>query len=127
MQRKASEELSERYPDVARMVDEEGEEMLTVYALPPGHRRRMRSTNMLERWFEEIRRRKKVIRIFPNRASCIRLIGTHCMETNEECLGRRYLNIEREEVERELEKIFCSASEGAEGTGAPSEAAVTEM
>ena len=127
LQRKAAEGFSERYPDVARMVDEEGEEMLAVYALPPGHRRRMRSTNMLERWFEEIRRRTKVIRIFPNRASCIRLVGTHCIEANEEWLGRRYLNMEREEVERELEKIFYSASEGAPVPSAPSEAAVVEM
>jgi len=127
LQRKAAEGFSERYPDVARMVDEEGEEMLAVYALPPGHRRRMRSTNMLERWFEEIRRRTKVIRIFPNRASCIRLVGTHCIEANEEWLGRRYLNMEREEVERELEKIFDSASEGAPVPSAPSEAAVVEM
>jgi len=82
--REAVQELSDRYPDVARMLDEEGEEMLGVYALPAGHRKRMRSTNMLERWFEEVRRRTRVVRIFPNRASCVRLIGAHCMEANEE-------------------------------------------
>jgi putative transposase len=95
-------ELSDRYPEVARMLDEEGEEMLGVYALPAEHRKRMRSTNMLERWFEEVRRRTRVVRIFPNRASCVRLIGAHCMEANEEWLGRRYLSMEPERIEEEL-------------------------
>ncbi len=98
----AVDELSEKYPKVARMLDEKGEEMLAVYALPPAHRKRMRSTNMLERWFEEVRRRTRVVRIFPNRASCVRLIATHCMEANEEWLGRRYLRMEPAEVDEAI-------------------------
>ena len=84
------------------MLDEEGEEMLGVYALPPEHRKRMRSTNMLERWFEEVRRRTRVVRIFPSRASAVRLIGAHCMEANEEWLERRYLTMEPERIEEGL-------------------------
>ena len=99
---KAVEELSGSYPAVAQMLESEGEEMLGVYALPSEHRKRMRSTNMLERWFEEVRRRTRVVRIFPNRASCLRLIGAHCMETNEEWLERRYLKMEPERIEEEL-------------------------
>ena len=99
---RAVEELSERYPEVAGMLEEQGEQMLTVYALPPEHRKRMCSTNMLERWLEEVRRRTRVVRIFPNRASCVRLIGAHCLETNEEWLERRYLRMEPERVEEEL-------------------------
>jgi len=45
-------------------LDEEGEEMLGVYALPAEHRKRMRSTNMLERSFEEVRRRTRVVGSF---------------------------------------------------------------
>lgn len=123
----AVEELSEKYPDVAELIDEQGEEMLAVYALPRPHRKRMRSTNMIERWFEEIRRRTKVIRIFPNRASCIRLIATHCMEANEEWLERRYLNMEYERIERELSEVFGSANEGAPVPSAPSFAGELEM
>ena len=98
----AVEGLSERYPEVALLLEEQGEEMLAVYALPPEHRKRMRSTNMLERWFEEVRRRTRVVRIFPNRASCLRLIGAHCLETNEEWLQRRYLRMDPEQMEDEL-------------------------
>ena len=89
--RGAVEELSQKYPQVAQMLEEEGKQMLGAYALPPGHRTRMRTTNMLERWFEEIRRSTRVVRILPNRASCVRLIGALCMEANEESLERRYL------------------------------------
>jgi transposase-like protein len=92
--REACEEIEQKYPDVAQMLDEEGEEMLAVYALPEKHRKRMRSTNMLERSFEEVRRRTRVVRIFPNRAAYVRLIASHCMEANEEWLGRRYLSME---------------------------------
>jgi len=109
----AVEALSDRHPDVARMLDEEGQEMLGVYALPAEHRKRMRSTNMLERWFEEVRRRTRVVRIFPNRASCVRLIGAHCMEANEEWLGRRYLSMEPERMEEELAAWWQQAGPGS--------------
>ncbi len=110
---KAVKELSGRHPDVAQMLEAEGEEMLGVYALPAEHRRRMRSTNMLERWFEEIRRRTRVVRIFPNRASAVRLIGAHSMEANEEWMERRYLRMEPERIEEELAEWLAAESESA--------------
>lgn len=68
------------------------EEATAVLALPAKYRRRLRTTNMLERFIEEIRRREKVIRIFPNLASVERLIGALCAEKHEEwSTGRRYL------------------------------------
>lgn len=66
-----------------------------VLALPAKYRRRLRTTNMLERFIEEIRRRETVIRIFPNMASAERLIGALCTETHEEwSTGRRYLTMD---------------------------------
>jgi transposase-like protein len=71
------------------------EEATAVLALPPKYRRRLRTTNMLERFIEEIRRREKVIRIFPNEDSAHRLIGALCAEQHEEwSTGRRYLTME---------------------------------
>ena len=56
------------------------------------HRSRMKSTNMLERYNEELRRRTRVIRIFPNVESCLRLILALATETHERWLtGQRYL------------------------------------
>ncbi len=109
----AAGELEHRYPEVARMLETEGEEMLGVYALPAGHRTRMRTTNMLERWFEEVRRRTRVVRIFPNRASCVRLIGAHAMEANEEWLGRIYLRMEPERIDEEIAEWLAGSGASA--------------
>ena len=52
-------------------------------ALPEKYRRRLRTTNMMERLNEEIRRRERVIRVFPNDASALRLIGALLAEVSE--------------------------------------------
>ena len=63
-----------------------------MYRLPREHRLRMKSTNMLERYNEELRRRTRVVRIFPNAESCLRLILALAAETHERWLtGQRYL------------------------------------
>ena len=74
---------------VGRLVDwveDHVEETLTVYRLSREHRPRMKSTNMLERYNEELRRRTRVIRIFPNAESCLRLILALATETHERWL-----------------------------------------
>lgn len=91
--RKAVEALEEKYPKVANYLEEHGEDILGVYSLPEGHRKRMRTTNMLERFNEEIRRRTRVVRIFPNEASCLRLVSALAMETSEDWQERIYLNM----------------------------------
>lgn len=71
------------------------EDAIAVLALPAKYRRRLRTTNMLERLIEEVRRRERVIRIFPNSASAHRLIGALLQEQHEEWLtGRRYFDID---------------------------------
>ena len=86
--------LQKPFPKAARLLDDHGEEILAVYALPEHHRKRMRTTNMLERFNEEIKRRTRVVRIFPNEQSCIRLISALAMEENENWMERKYLNME---------------------------------
>ena len=66
-----------------------------MLALPARYRKRLLWVNMLERYIQEIRRREKVIRIFPNMNSAERLVGAICGETHEEwSTGRRYLNMD---------------------------------
>jgi transposase-like protein len=96
--------LREDYPKAADLLDAHGEEMLGVYALPASHRKRMRSTNMLERFNQEIKRRTRVVRIFPNERSCVRLISALAMESNEEWLERKYLNMDQEEIFKKQER-----------------------
>ena len=80
------------------------EEILAVYDLPEGHRKRMRSTNMLERDDQELKRRTRVVRIFPNAASCLRLISAMAIETNQDWPDRRYLRMDVEEDAMAAEK-----------------------
>ncbi|MET4331873.1 transposase-like protein [Bradyrhizobium sp. i1.15.2] len=53
----------------------------THFRLPPAHRKHMKSTNMLERLNEEIRRRTYVVRIFPHGESCLRLVRALTVES----------------------------------------------
>jgi transposase-like protein len=87
-------ELEKKSPKVARLVEEHGEEILGVYALPEAHRKRMRTTNMLERQNQELKRRTRVVRIFPNEQSCLRLVSALLIETSQEWMGRIYLSME---------------------------------
>ena len=66
---------------------------MTVFNFPPEHRRRLRTTNGIERLNKEIRRRTRVVGIFPNEDACLRLVTAILMETSEEWLtGRSYLS-----------------------------------
>lgn len=87
-------EFKTKAPKVARLLDEHGEQMLAVYALPEEHRKRMRTTNMLERQNQELKRRTRVVRVFPNDRACLRLASALLMETNQEWMERKYLNMD---------------------------------
>jgi len=87
-------EWRERYPMVADKLEAETEDTLAFYHFPADHWVRIRTTNMLERYNEELRRRTKVIRVFPNPASCMRLITAHAMEQAAEWAAQcQYLNM----------------------------------
>lgn len=86
---------SSKYPKLTGWVEENIEETLTYFRLPLAHRKHMKSTNMLERLNEEIRRRTSVVRIFPNAQSCLRLVRALCVETHEAWLEAHiYLNMQ---------------------------------
>ena len=74
-------------------------EGLSVFAFPPEHRRKIRTTNGLERVNKEVKRRTRVVGIFPNEAACLRLISAHLMEIDEEWqTGKAYLTFEENRV-----------------------------
>jgi len=84
-----------RYPKLVAWAEEAIEETLTFYRLPRRHHKHLKSTNMLERLNEEIRRRTYVVRIFPNSAACLRLVRALTVETHENWLeAHRYLNMD---------------------------------
>ncbi len=69
------------------------EDALTVMSLPEKYRRRLRTSNMVERLNEEIRRRERVVRIFPNQESALRLIGAVLAEQHEQWQERKYFDM----------------------------------
>lgn len=91
-------EFGERFAKTAPKAVEclEGgfDDAMAVMSLPDKYRRRLRTTNMQERLNEEVRRRERVIRIFPNDESALRLIGALLAEKNETWLERRYLDMQ---------------------------------
>ena len=81
-------------PKLAEWLEANVPEGLTVFALPPGHRRRLRTSNMLERLNEEIKPRTRVAGLFPNDASTLRLVSAVLMEISEEReTNREYLTM----------------------------------
>jgi transposase-like protein len=80
--------------DLADWMETAIPEGLTVFDFPETHRRRIRTSNMLERVSQEIKRRTRVVRMFPNQTSCLRLVSAILMEIDEDWeTGRIYLNI----------------------------------
>jgi putative transposase len=84
-----------KYAKLCDWVESNIEETLTFYRLPAQHHKHLKSTNMLERLNEEIKRRTHVVRIFPNEASCLRLVRALAVEMHENWIeATRYLNME---------------------------------
>jgi putative transposase len=94
---------------VAEHLEEQVEECLSCLSFPESHRRRIRTTNGQERLNQEIKRRTRVVRIFPNREACLRLVTALCAEQSEEWVtGRRYLDME------ELRESCCEGHRSEE-------------
>jgi putative transposase len=82
-------------PKLAQWMEENVPESFAVFRLPPTHRVRLRTTNMLERVNKELKRRTRVATLFPNEASLLRLVTAVLMELSEEWeTGKRYLTFE---------------------------------
>lgn len=86
--------FQEEAPKAVNLLEESFEDVLAVLNLPFSLRRRLRTTNGIERLNEEIRRRERVIRIFPNEESLCRLLGALLMETHDAWQsGKVYLDL----------------------------------
>jgi len=95
--KKAVEAWRKRAPKLASWMEDNVPEGLTVFELPIAHRRRMRTSNLLERLSREIKRRTRVATLFPNESSLLRLATAILAEVSEEWeTGRVYLNMDAE-------------------------------
>ncbi len=97
----AAQEAADRWrathPKIATWLEEELDDALTCLSFPAEHRVRIRTTNGVERLNQELKRRTRVVRIFPHRASLLRLVTALAMEQSDEWVsGRRYLDMTAE-------------------------------
>lgn len=85
-------------PKVASSLREGLEDCLAVLSFPQHHRRRLASTNLLENIMKRLRKRTRVVGIFPSRQSCDRLVGSQLLELHEEwqAAEKGYFNMEAE-------------------------------
>ena len=81
-------------PKLASWLEESLPQGLAIFAFPKAHHKRLRTTNPLERVNQELKRRTRVARLFPNEASLLRLVSALLVETSQEWeTGKIYLNI----------------------------------
>ena len=102
-----------KYSRVSKMLDGHLEGTLTFYGHPKRHQRKIRTTNLIESLNRIIKKRSKVICIFPNTESCIRYVSCLLMETEEEWqTGRRYMRMDyAEEDEAEIDEEIINEIE----------------
>jgi len=101
-----------RYSKLCDGAEANIEETLTFYRLPQEHHKHLKSTNMLERINQELKRRTLVVRIFPNAASCLRLIRALAVELHEDWVeATRYLNMEvlKEQLKEQKRELVPAA------------------
>lgn len=84
-------------PAVAAMLRESLEDCLTAESFPEHHRKRLRSTNLLENMMKRLKKRTRVVGVFPSRSSCDRLIGSQLLELHEswQTETKAYFNMQR--------------------------------
>ena len=93
--RVVTDQLREKFPRLAAMMDEAENEVLSFMEFPKEHRVKIHSTNVLERLNGEIKRRSDVVGIFPNENAIRRLVGALLMEQNDEyAIQKRYMSLE---------------------------------
>ena len=110
--RKVADGLRGRFAQAAALLADAAEDILAYRHLPLEHQRQLHSTNPLERLNKEIRRRTRVVGIFPHRSACIRLIGMLLVESHEDWLtdDKAYLTFDDAPAEQTAGKVVSMAA-----------------
>lgn len=103
-----------KYPKLCNWAEQAIEETFSFFRLPHEHRKHMRSTNLLERVNEEIKRRTHIVRSFPNEAACLRLVRALTVEIHEDWqVSSRYLNMRLLEEQKKEQRRSSPGDEVA--------------
>lgn len=101
-----TERLGEKYPKLNRFLIDNLDDAITFLAFPKRHRRKIHSTNVLERFNKEVKRRTKVVGAFPGEGSALRLLVPLAVDTNAKWLDRKYVSWENMEHDIDVEEEF---------------------
>ncbi|WP_276874918.1 IS256 family transposase [Levyella massiliensis] len=102
-------------PKAMKVLEQGWNDIVSVYAYPPTLRKKLRTSNAIERVNGEIKRRENVIRIFPNEASILRLMGAILMDLHENWAQRKYMDL-TELCHWEAEQVVAPMGAMGEGT-----------
>jgi putative transposase len=114
--RTLADQFRDRWPKLAKLLDESEHDVLAYMGFPAQHRAKLHSTNPLERLNKEVKRRADVVGIFPSESSILRLIGAVLLEANDEWqLQHRYMQVEAmaeltpplSEIEGDVTPVAC--------------------
>jgi putative transposase len=96
---------SGRFPKAVSVFEADIEEALTYLGYPGSHHAKLRTTNMLERLFKEVKRRTRVVGVFPNESSAATLATEIALSSTEEWALRRYLTTETLQAGNQTQNI----------------------
>jgi len=99
-------QLGEKYPKLVRFLIDNLDDAITFLAFPKRHHRKIHSTNVLERFNREVKRRTKVVGAFPSEGSALRLLVPLAVDTNAKWLDRKYVSWENLEHDNHVEEEF---------------------
>jgi len=98
--------MGDLYPQAAKLLLEVEEDILVYKTFPREHWRRIHSTNPLERIHKEVKRRTKVVGVFPDQASVLRLVGMNLKEIDDDWrAGRNYFQHESMQMLKDLKSV----------------------
>lgn len=100
--------LQRKFPNASGLLEDAAEDVLAHMHFPREHWRQLHSTNTLERINKELKRRTRVVRIFPNRDSLMRMVATLLQEQDDEwqVADRRYFSVESmRRIDSQLEGV----------------------
>lgn len=98
MVKQICEKYSKSAPKFVKWLEENIEDGFTIFAFPRSYWRKLRTSNPLERVNREVKRRTRVATLFPNEASCLRLVSAVLREIHEDwVIGRVYLKMDQVE------------------------------
>jgi transposase-like protein len=103
--------LEKRHPKAAKILDAAGEDMLAFLHFPAAHWRKIHSTNLVERLNREIKRRTRVVSIFPNEKSLAHLVGSILERVYHAWAGERYMSADSM---RQLDDPLAAVGDGSE-------------